>query len=110
MNEIKTETGAMMYGLIEKMTATPGQRDALAAILLEGTQAMSGCLSYVIATDPADADALWITEVWDSEASHQASLTLPAVKAAIAKGRSLIAGVSNQVKTMPIGGYGLRRV
>jgi quinol monooxygenase YgiN len=96
-----------MYGLIGKMSAVPGQRDALAAILLGGTEAMPGCLSYVIATDPADADALWITEVWDSPASHQASLTLPGVKAAIAKGRPLIAGFSNHVETVPIGGHGL---
>lgn len=95
-----------MYGLIGKMTAVPGQRDALAAILLEGTSAMPGCLSYVIANDPSDADALWITEVWDSESSHHASLTLPAVQAAIAKGRPLIAGFSNRVETVPIGGYG----
>ncbi len=96
-----------MYGLIGKMTAVAGQRDALAAILLEGTHAMPGCLSYVIATDPADPHALWITEVWDSPASHQASLALPAVKAAIATGRPLIAGFSNRVETVPIGGYGL---
>lgn len=96
-----------MYGLIGKMTTVTGQRDALAAILMEGTDAMPGCLSYVIATDPADPDALWITEVWDSPASHQASLGLPGVKAAIAKGRPLIAGFSNRVETVPIGGHGL---
>jgi quinol monooxygenase YgiN len=96
-----------MYGLIGKMTAIAGQRDALSAILLEGTGAMPGCVSYVIATDPADPDALWITEVWDSRASHQASLALPGVKAAIAKGRPLIAGFSNRVETTPIGGHGL---
>jgi quinol monooxygenase YgiN len=96
-----------MYGLIGKMTAVAGGRDALAAALLEGTQGMPGCLSYVVATDPADPDALWITEVWDSQANHQASLTLPGVKAAIAKGRPLIAGFSNRVETAPIGGHGL---
>jgi len=96
-----------MYGLIGKMTAVPGQRDALAAILLDGTQAMPGCLSYVIAHDPADNDALWITEVWDSQASHKASLSLPSVQAAIAKGRPLIAGFSNRVETVPIGGHGI---
>ena len=96
-----------MYGLIGKMSAIPGQRDALAAILLAGTDAMPGCLSYIIATDPADPEALWITEVWDSQASHQGSLKLPAVQAAIAKGRPLIAGFSNRVETAPIGGYGL---
>ena len=98
-----------MYGLIGKMTAAPGQRDALAAILLEGTGSMPGCLSYIIATDPSDPDALWITEVWDGQASHEASLGLAAVQAAIAKGRPLIAGFSNRVETVPIGGYGLPR-
>ncbi|HEU4699433.1 MAG TPA: putative quinol monooxygenase [Gemmatimonadales bacterium] len=99
-----------MYGLIGKMTATPGQRDALAAILLEGTDAMPGCLSYVVAADPADADALWITEVWASAEHHRASLALPAVQAAIARGRPLIAGFSNRVETTPLGGAGLARV
>jgi quinol monooxygenase YgiN len=61
----------------------------------------------VIATDAADADALWITEVWDSAASHKASLALPAVQDAITKAKPLIAGFSNRVETVPIGGYGL---
>jgi len=96
-----------MYGLIGKMTAVVGQRDVLAAILLDGTRAMPGCLSYVIARDPADDNALWITEVWDSQASHKASLSLPSVQTAIAKGRPLIAGFSNRVETVPIGGHGI---
>jgi quinol monooxygenase YgiN len=98
-----------MYGLIGKMTAVAGQRDTLASMLFESIQAMPGCLSYIVAADPADADALWITEVWDSAASHQASLSLPAVKAAIAKARPLIAGFGNRVETAPIGGYGLAK-
>ena len=96
-----------MYGLIGKMTAVSGQRDTLANAMLEGTAAMPGCLSYVIAHDPEDPDSLWITEVWDSQASHTASIALPEVKAAIAKGRPLIAGFSNRVETTPIGGFGL---
>ena len=96
-----------MYGLIGKLNTVPGQRDALAAILVEGTQAMPGCLSYVIASDPKDDKVLWITEVWDSQASHQASLALPAVQAAIAKGRPMIAGFGDRVETVPIGGHGI---
>lgn len=96
-----------MYGLIGKMRAQPGQHDALIAILLEGTQAMPGCLNYVIAKDSADADALWITEVWDSQASHQASLKLASVQAAIGKGRPLIAGFGERFETVPVGGWGL---
>ena len=96
-----------MYGLIGKMTATPGQRDALIGILLEGTGDMPGCFSYIVASDPADAEAIWITEVWDSEASHQASLALPAVQSAVGRARPLIAGFSNRTVTAPVGGVGL---
>jgi quinol monooxygenase YgiN len=96
-----------MHGLIGKMKAAAGQRDALIAILLESTTGMPGCLSYVIATDPKEADAIWITEVWDSKDSHTASLTLPAVKAAIAKARPMIAGFGDYFTTEPVGGVGL---
>jgi quinol monooxygenase YgiN len=91
-----------MYGLIGKMSAVEGQRDALAAILAEATGAMPGCLSYVVAHDAEDPNGIWITEVWDSADSHMASLKLPAVQAAIAKARPMIAGFSNRVETVPV--------
>jgi quinol monooxygenase YgiN len=96
-----------MYGLIGKMLAAPGQRDALLAILIESVGEMPGCSSYVVATDPSDANAIWITEVWDSEVSHKASLSLPAVKSAIARARPLIAGFGEHHVTTPVGGHGL---
>jgi quinol monooxygenase YgiN len=96
-----------MYGRIGKITAVAGQRDALIEVLLEGITNMPGCRSYVVAKDITDSDGIWITEVWDSEASHKASLALPAVRAAIAKGRPLIAGFGSSVVTTPIGGHGL---
>ena len=99
--------GGKMYGLIGKITAVAGRRDDLANILIDGTAGMPGCLSYVVAADAAEPDALWVTEVWESQARHQASLQLPAVQAAIAKGRPLIASFSNRVETAPIGGHGI---
>ncbi|HET9439475.1 MAG TPA: putative quinol monooxygenase [Longimicrobiales bacterium] len=97
-----------MYGLIGRMLAVEGKRAELVSILLEGTTGMPGCLSYIIALDPGDPHALWITEVWDTQASHQASLKLPAVQAAIGKGRPLIAGFGERFETEPVGGYGLK--
>jgi quinol monooxygenase YgiN len=96
-----------MYGLLGKMTAVPGQREALIAILLEGVMEMPGCLSYVVAKDTADANAIWITEVWDNEESHHASLSLPQVQQAIGRARPLIAGFSDHNVTEPVGGHGL---
>ena len=37
---VMNRIGETMYGLIGKMTAMSGKRDTLAAILLEGTEAM----------------------------------------------------------------------
>ncbi|UUP17920.1 putative quinol monooxygenase [Nitratireductor thuwali] len=96
-----------MFGLIGKMRAQPGQRDALIAILLESTGGMPGCLSYVVARDEGEEDAIWITEVWDGEDSHKASLSLPQVQAAIARARPLIAGFDSRIRTVPAGGAGL---
>ena len=99
--------GNQMYGLIGKINTNSGQRDALIAILLEGTDKMPGCLSYIVAKDPADENAIWITEVWDSKTSHEASLKLPSVQRAIARGKPLIAGFGSHTVTEPVGGYGL---
>jgi quinol monooxygenase YgiN len=96
-----------MYGLIGKMTSQPGQRDALLGLLLQATRDMPGCLSYIIATDTRDEDAVWITEVWEDEASHHDSLQLPSVRDAIAKAMPLIAGFEPGVITNPVGGVGL---
>ncbi|MGR4866806.1 putative quinol monooxygenase [Caulobacter sp. LARHSG274] len=104
---VQAEESKTMYGLIGQMKAAPGQRDALIAILAESTGGMPGCLSYIIAKDTADADALWITEVWTDQASHAASLQLPAVQAAIAKARPIIAGFGHRFETVPVGGVGL---
>ena len=96
-----------MYGLIWKMLAKSGRREELIKLLLDGTGGMPGCLSYIVATDPADSDAIWITEAWTDAASHQASLKLPAVQAAITAARPLIAGFGERFETVPVGGVGL---
>ena len=95
-----------MYGLIGKIAATPGSRDELASILA-GMGEMPGCLAYVVATVDDEPDGLWVTEVWESAAAHQASLGLPEVQEAIGRGRPLIAGFEQRIETTPIGGIGL---
>lgn len=96
--------GREMYGLIGKITATPGQRAGLLDALTSGSRTMPGNLSYVVAEDAADADVLWVTEVWDSAESHKASLQLPQVQEAIRRGRPLIAGFETIATTRPLTG------
>ncbi|MEM7284131.1 MAG: putative quinol monooxygenase [Pseudomonadota bacterium] len=99
--------GKNMFGIIGKMMTAEGKRDELIETLLNGTKDMPGCLSYIIAKDVADENALWITEVWQSREDHEASLTLESVQQAIAKGRPMIAGFGERFETTPVGGQGL---
>jgi quinol monooxygenase YgiN len=96
-----------MYGLIAKLTVIPGKRDELIAILEKGTRNMPGCFSYILAKDALDENTLWVTEIWNSAASHDGSLTLPVVKDAIAQGKPLIAGFEKVAVTNPVAGVGL---
>lgn len=100
--EATMEEADPQYGLIGQMIAQPGQRAALAAILSEGTGSMPGNIAYLIGEDSANVDAIWIVELWDSKESHAASLGLPEVQAAIAKGRPLIAGFGTRAEFKPV--------
>jgi quinol monooxygenase YgiN len=90
------------YGLIGQMIAQPGQRAALVAILGEGAGSMLGNIAYLIGEDAVNPDAIWIVELWDSKDAHMASLQLPEVRAAIAKGRPLIAGFGTRAEFKPV--------
>lgn len=96
-----------MYGLIGQIKTAPGRRDELIELLLTGTQEMPGNLSYVIAKDATDEDAIWVTEVWETREHHTASLSLPAVQQAIAQGKPMITGFGQRVETHPVGGQGI---
>ncbi len=98
-----------MYGLIGRMTSVEGKRDELIKHLLDGSDRMPGCLSYIVAKDPNDANGIWITEVWDRQESHAASLNLPSVKESIKKARPLVAGFHERFTTEPLGGHGLSK-
>jgi len=96
-----------LFGLIGKMKAQPGKRAALIALLTRGTADMPGCLAYIVAEDAKDEDGIWITEVWRTRQHHADSLKLPAVQAAIAEGRPMIAGFESSVEVRPVGGVGI---
>lgn len=91
-----------MYGLINQFFAAPENRDALISLLVAGTRDMPGCISYVIAKDATRNDSIWVTEVWRDKESHDDSLKLPSVQAALAKGRPLLTGVGTRVETIPV--------
>jgi quinol monooxygenase YgiN len=93
-----------MFGLTGKMRAHPGKGAELIASISGSTETMPSCRSHVIAEDATDPDGIWITEVWDTQEQHKASLQIPAVKASIAKAMPLIAGFDSHVVTKPVAG------
>jgi quinol monooxygenase YgiN len=98
------------FGLCGKFTAAPGKRDELVDLLLDaanGLGQLPECEIYIVNKIDDEPDAVWVTEVWSTEEAHARSLQDPAVQAAIARGRPLIAGMSDQVKLRPVGGKGL---
>lgn len=96
-----------MYGLIIKIAVIPGKREELIEILQESAANMPGCLSYVVAKDTSDENTLWVTEVWDSAASHDASLSLPSVKSVIPRAKAIVASLEKVAVTNPVWGAGL---
>src|SRR3989442_12722887 len=72
------------YGMCGKILAKEGQRDALLDILLEASRTpMKGCEIYIVSKSATEPDAIWVMEVWQTEADHQASFKLDSVKALI---------------------------
>jgi len=85
-----------LQGLIR---AKPGQGAALLAILEDAARnvtAMPGCRSYVVRASPGDEDSIEVDEVWDDQASHDASLTLDSVRETIRRARPHIASMSSR--------------
>jgi quinol monooxygenase YgiN len=98
----KRKETKQMFSLTSRIVALPGQRDALAEILLEGSRNMPGCLRYVIAKDPRDESAVWINEVWESETTQRSALSLPQMKDATTAAMRMIAGVGDGTPTKPV--------
>jgi quinol monooxygenase YgiN len=97
------------FGLTGKITTHTGQRDTLVQILLEAANALKsfeGCHLYVVSISENEPEAIYITEVWSNAEAHQASLALEETKAAIQRGRPLIAAFES-TKLQPLGGKGI---
>ena len=96
-----------MWGMIARITTVSGNRETMIEVLKESAGKMSGCLEFLVAKDAADENVLWVTEAWDSQASHDASLTLPQVQTAMARASSMVAKFEKIAVTQPVWRAGL---
>lgn len=99
----------MDYVLINKLTTKPGKRDEVTAILLESGRAFDGveaCVMSLVSHDDADADVIWVQDVWTSEAEHERVMADPAMRVHIQRALPLLAGMPEQHRLTPRGGKG----
>lgn len=98
----------MRFGYIGSMKVKPGHRSEVAAVLVDGAAGLraAGCDLYVVTESATDEDTIWVTEVWQSKAHHDASLQLPEVAAAVGKVMPLLTGEFTQQQTRVLGGLG----
>jgi len=91
-----------MWGMIARITLAAAKRDEMIALLEESADDLPGCLSYIVSRDAADQNVLWVTEVWESQAHHDASLSLRQVQDAIPRAKPLVASFERIAVTEPV--------
>ena len=99
----------MPYGYAGTMRTRPGHRDAVVDVLLSGVDGLRtvGCQLYVVAVADSDPDLIWVTEVWDSKAAHDASLQLPQTREVISRAMPMLTGEFTGQETTVVGGLGV---
>jgi quinol monooxygenase YgiN len=97
------------YGYIGSMRTRKRHRDEVIEILLGGADGLraAGCQLYAVGIDPADADVIWVSEIWDSAEQHDASLQLPETRAAISRAMPMLTGEFTRQELTVVGGVGV---
>lgn len=89
------------------MTAKPGKRDELMGYMqavVEEMQNVAGCSCYILGIRADDEHSIYIYEVWDNQAAHDASLTLDVFRNLIAQAKPIIEGMENLHTLTVVGG------
>ncbi len=95
-----------------KFTAQPGRGDEVAELLLRAADSLrdtAGCELYVINRSPSEPDVVWVTELWLSQETLDASLEQLKTEegqAQVAEVVALLARPPELTELEPLGGVG----
>lgn len=94
MSEVLGTVTGMTFANVGTLGALPGKRDELVAHLTQRSEHLeqNGCLAYEVGVHDDEPDTVFVVELWENAAAHQASLALPEVQASIAAARPLLSG------------------
>ncbi len=96
-----------MFGMQVEITASQGKGKALGEIMSRASQLVSnldGCKLYLVQESSTLDDTILISEVWQSQGLHQASLAVPDVIHLISEARPLIATMRHHT-AVPLAGF-----
>jgi quinol monooxygenase YgiN/mannose-6-phosphate isomerase-like protein (cupin superfamily) len=97
-------------GRYAKAMAKPGRGDELAGKLLEVAEDLRdapGCELYLINRSPSDPDAVWVTELWQSQELLDAALERPEARARMPEVLGLVLQDGfERIDVEPLGGVG----
>jgi quinol monooxygenase YgiN len=97
----------MSFLLINRLTAKPGQRDAVARILVDSGSVFDddpACLMSLVVLDAVDDDVIWVHDVWTERAAHDAAMAGPRMREGIEAAIPLLEGMPEQHEVTPVGG------
>jgi quinol monooxygenase YgiN len=91
---MRSIVSGVVFAHIGTLGAVPGARAELVAHLTQRSDRLKevGCLAYEVGVNDEEPDTVYVVELWESEAAHQASLALPEVQTAIEEARPLLSG------------------
>lgn len=93
-----------------RLVATRGNADRLAEKFVESAEyqrANAACLLMIVCRAPAEADVVYLTEVWSSASEWERARTGPVIEEWAKEMPSLVAEPPESVRLDPVGGKGL---
>jgi quinol monooxygenase YgiN len=97
----------MDFGLLNRLTAKPGQRERVVEILLESGKLFDdnpACRLYLVAESADDPDLIWVADLWTSEEEHAEALKAPEMQSFVEECMPLLEGMPEQIGVRPVGG------
>ena len=102
-----------MVGRQVLFSAKPGRGETLARVMLDVAHALegtAGCRLYAISRAVDDPDAIWVTELWESQQAIDASLAVlqsETGRARLGEVMALLTGPPHRTDLQPLGGVGV---
>jgi quinol monooxygenase YgiN len=96
---------SVTHGFHATMTAQPGKGDELVAFLLNAPSLPNeDCVVFLVGRSASDPDTVFVTEGWTSQEAHSRFFATEEAQALVATLQPLLAGESQYIDEVPVGG------